>query len=70
MILEFPSSFICQQLLQITSPPKLHSPLTDILIVSTVKPVLSGYSKKDKTKILNTNGSLMKVESIAECIKQ
>ena len=31
------------------------------------KPVLSGHSKKDKTKVLNTNGSLMKVESVAEC---
>ena len=36
---------------------------------STVKPVLSGRSKIDKTKILMTNGSLMKVESIAECSK-
>ena len=33
----------------------------------TVKPVLSGHSKMDKTNILMTNGSLMKVESIAEC---
>ena len=33
----------------------------------TVKPVLSGHSKLDKTKILLTNGSLMQVESIAEC---
>ena len=33
----------------------------------TVKPVLSGHSKKDKTNILMSNGSLMKVESIAEC---
>ena len=33
----------------------------------TVKPVLSGHSKIDKTKIITTNGSLMKVESIAEC---
>ena len=29
--------------------------------------VLSGHSKKDQTKILMTNGSLMKLESIAEC---
>ena len=28
---------------------------------------LSGHSKIDKTKILMTNASLMKVESIAEC---
>ena len=33
----------------------------------TVKPVLRGHSKIDKTKIFKTNGSLMKVESIAEC---
>ena len=35
----------------------------------TVKPVLSGHSQIDKTKILKTNGSLMKVESIAECLE-
>ena len=33
----------------------------------TVKPVLSGNSKIDKTNILMTNGSFMKIESIAEC---
>ena len=33
------------------------------------KPVLSGHSEIDKTKILMTNVSLMKVESIAECSK-
>ena len=32
----------------------------------TVKPVLSGNPKIDKTKVLKTNGSLMKVKSIAE----
>ena len=31
----------------------------------TVKPVLSDHLKIDKTKILMTNGSLMKVESMA-----
>ena len=35
--------------------------------VCTVKPVLSNHSKMDKTKVLMTNGNLMKVESIAEC---
>ena len=35
---------------------------------NTVKPVLSCHSKIDKTEILMTNGSLMKVESIAECL--
>ena len=33
----------------------------------TVKHVISGHSKIDKTKIFKTNGSLMKVKSIAEC---
>ena len=34
---------------------------------TTVKPVLSSHSKTVKTKILKTHGSLIKVESIAEC---
>ena len=34
---------------------------------NTVKPVLGGHSKIDKSKVLKTNGSLMEVESIAEC---
>ena len=33
----------------------------------TVKSVLSGHSKIDKTNILMSKGSLMKVERIAEC---
>ena len=33
----------------------------------TVKPILSGHSKIDKSKDLKTDGSLMQVESIAEC---
>ena len=36
----------------------------------TVKPVLSGNSKIYKTDILMTNGSLILIESIAECILQ
>ena len=36
-------------------------------INNTVKQVLSGHSKIDKTKNLMTNGSLMKVESITKC---
>ena len=31
------------------------------------KPVKTGHSKIDKTKILMTTDSLMKVQSIAEC---
>ena len=33
----------------------------------TVKSFLSGHSKIDKTKVLKTGGSLLQVESIAEC---
>ena len=33
----------------------------------TVKPVSSSHSKLDKTKVLMEIGSLLKVESIAEC---
>ena len=36
-------------------------------ITNTIKPVLSGHSKNDKTKILMKNRNLMKVISIAEC---
>ena len=39
-------------------------------ILCIVKPVLSGHSKINKTKILMTNCSLMKVESIARSILQ
>ena len=37
--------------------------------ISTVKPVLRGRLKIDITKVLMGNGSLMKVECIAECSK-
>ena len=33
----------------------------------TVKPVLSGHTKIDRTKVVKTNGSLMEVKSIVEC---
>ena len=39
-------------------------------MVYTVKPVLSGHSKIDKTKVLKTKSSLMEVKSIAECSKR
>ena len=35
--------------------------------ICTVKPVLRGQLEIDKTKVLKTGGSLMKIESIAEC---
>ena len=36
-------------------------------IISIVKPVISIYSKIDKTKVLKTDYRLMQVKSIAEC---
>ena len=51
-----------------------HSEWTELYgfltILNTAKPVKKQPLKIDKTKILMTNGSLMKVESIAECILQ
>ena len=38
-----------------------------VVIYNSEKPVLRGHSKIDKIKVLMENGSLMKVESIAEC---
>ena len=38
-----------------------------LLNKSTVKPVLSGLSEIDKTKVLKAIDSLKKVVSIAEC---
>ena len=38
-----------------------------ILVVHTLNPVLSDHTKIVKTKVLKTNGSLMKVKSNAEC---
>ena len=37
------------------------------ILLYSVNLVLSGHSNIDKTKIIKTNGSLMKVKSIAEC---
>ena len=53
------SHFICA--------PSLENLSLGLITVYRVKSVLSGQSKNDKIKILMTNGSLMKVESIAEC---
>ena len=41
--------------------------INSIIQGHTVKPVFSGHSKIDKTKVLMENGNLLKVESIAEC---
>ena len=45
---------------------RLFSAFGSCFVISTVKPVLSGHSNIDKTKAFKTNGSLMKVKSIAE----
>ena len=45
-----------------TSDPDLESNTLPMM-----KLVLSHHSKIDKTKVVKTNGSLMKVKSIAEC---
>ena len=39
-----------------------------LMACCTEEPVLGGHSKVDKTRILMANDSLMKVESIAECL--
>ena len=46
--------------------PQILSLFPDLLnkFNNTVKPVQNGQSKIDKTKILMTNGSLMKIKSI------
>ena len=49
---------------QTTKPSQMGKELNTQI---TVTHVLSGHSKIDKAKVLKTNGSLMKVESIAEC---
>ena len=45
----------------------LNIPSVKQILWPTVKPVLSDHSKINKTNVLGTNGSLMKVESIVEC---
>ena len=45
-----------------------NSPV-DQYIVNTVKPVLSGHSKRTAKLVLNTNCRFMQVKSIAECSK-
>ena len=46
---------------------KIISNFTLTIFAYTVKPVLSSHLKIDKMKVVMENGSLMKVESIAEC---
>ena len=62
-----------QQLLAVgatkySSPVYLNENVTSALELGySVKTVLGSHLKIDKTKVLKTNGSLMKVKSIAEC---
>ena len=49
-------------------PAQVESPLDQVyLLYIYSKTCVNGHSKIDKLKILMTNGSLMKVESITEC---
>ena len=61
---EFLADYLCKQFGQ-------RANLLDTLVVLlkdyTVKPVLSSHLKIDKTKVQVKNGSLMKVNNIAEC---
>ena len=41
-----------------------------VMHLNSVKPVLSSHSKIDKTKVLKTYGSLMKVKSIRRDVMQ
>ena len=45
------------------TPVEVEAALGKIFKYCTVKPVLSGHWKIDKTKVLKTDGSLMHVES-------
>ena len=60
------SSRVCEFLVYLEIQSYVHS-FRQTLELHITKPVLSGHSKTDKTKVLKTNGSLMKVKSIAEC---
>ena len=53
----------------IGAPRQVHATVKYVLIKGK-KPIFSGHSKIDKTKVLKTNGSLIKVESIAWSILQ
>ena len=44
------------------APPELSSFDRNLFVLFTVKPVLNGRLKIDKTKVLMENGSLMKVK--------
>ena len=50
-----------------SSPENYRDIDNKVIHLHTVKPVWSGHSKIDKTKVLKTNGSLMKAKRIAEC---
>ena len=50
-------------------PNCLQSLYTQVTKVVTVKPVLSGHSKKDQKLFFKTNSRLKQVKNIAECSK-
>ena len=61
-------------MLKIRTGGDIHDKKTKLLPMSeksiTVKPVLSGHSKKTKNLVLKTDYCLMQVKSIAECSKR
>ena len=74
VILENQETVICQQNYFFFLIVPVVDPVKNVYIRKkckcTLKAVLSDHSKIDKTKVFKTNGSLMKVESIAECSKR
>ena len=48
-------------------PHRLAKYKMEVITMNYSKTCLKGHSKIDKTKILMTNGSLMKIKSIEEC---
>ena len=49
---------------------KQSHPILTLVSMNTVKPVLSGYSKKEQKLFFKTDYRLMQVKSIAECSKR
>ena len=56
-----------QNINQKASPHNYISTKADTLNLYRKNPVLNNHRKLDKTNVLKRNGSLMKVERIAEC---
>ena len=64
----FSSSLPSSDLAQLRIIPNIGRRIHPIISI-TVKPVLSGHSKRTPKLVLNTDYRLMQVKSIAECSK-